>query len=134
MSSAANRIRVLVVDDHPAVRRGLRDLLENYPDIQVIGESGDGLGALHDARRLLPDVILLDMGLPGLSGIEVARKLHRVAATVRIIMLTNYHAEDIAGAINGCIDGFLSKSDSAEDIAEAIRVVSRGQRWGLLTK
>ncbi len=129
MTTRPDCIRILVVDDHPAVRRGLRDLLENYSDMQVIGESEDGHSALDAVKRLSPDVILLDVGLPGLSGIEVARKLRHSAPMLRIIMLTSYAAEDIAKTMQGDAHGYLAKSDSAEHLGEAIRAVYRGEHW-----
>jgi len=129
MTERPYRIRILVVDDHPAVRRGLRDLLENYSDMQVIGESEDGHSALDAVKRFSPDVILLDVGLPGLSGIEVARKLHHSAPMLRIIMLTSYDVESVAETMDGNAHGCLVKGDAAEHLGEAIRAVYRGERW-----
>jgi DNA-binding NarL/FixJ family response regulator len=134
MTERPYRIRILVVDDHPGVRCGLRDLLGTYSDMQVIGESEEGHSALDAAKRLSPDVILLDVGLPGLSGIEVARRLHHSAPTVRIIMLTNYYdVESVAKTMDGNAHGCLVKGDAAEMLGEAIRAVYRGERWMPLT-
>ncbi len=90
------RIRVLVVDDHPTVRCALCDLLACYSDMQVAGTAQDGPGALEAAKHLSPDVMLLDVSLPGLSGIQVARKLCHSSPPIRIIMLAGYDVEWVA--------------------------------------
>lgn len=123
------RIRVLVVDDHPVVLWGLCDLLECYADLQVVGTAEDGPGALEAAKKLLPDVMLLDVGLPGMSGIQVARRLVHLIPLLRIIMLASNDVEGVARIVGGNVHGCLLKSDLAEKLAEAIRAVYRGERW-----
>ena len=83
-------IRVLIVDDHPMVRRGLKSLLSSYPDIEVIGDVGDGVAALEKATQLSPDIILLDIQMPELDGVEVAQRLRRVVPASKIIALTAF--------------------------------------------
>lgn len=123
------RIRVLVVDDHPAVRCGICDLLECYPDMQVVGTAEDGPGALDAAKHLSPDVMLLDVSLPGLSGIQVARRLCHSTPFMRIIMLAGSDVEWVARIVEGNAHGCLLKSDAADTLAQAIRAVYRGERW-----
>ncbi len=127
--SKSHRIRVLVVDDHPAVRRGLRDLMETCPDVDIVGEADDGLSALYAAKSLLPDVVLPDVGLPDLSGIEVARQLRGLVPLTRIIMLSSYDIDCVAKVMGNGAHGYLSKSDDAETLAKAIGAVYRGERW-----
>src|SRR5687767_1341252 len=83
-------IRVLLADDHPVVRAGIRNLLEKVPDIEVIGEAGDGGEALRLAQELAPDLLLLDMEMPGLKGVEVARKLQASDSGVLVLALSAY--------------------------------------------
>jgi DNA-binding NarL/FixJ family response regulator len=122
-------IRVLVVDDHTVVRRGLRHLLATYSDMEVVGEAEDGPSALRAATALRPDVILLDIRLPGPSGFEVTPQLRQLAPSARIIILTTYDDDEyLAKAIGGGAHAYLLKSASDETVAEAIRAVYRGER------
>jgi DNA-binding NarL/FixJ family response regulator len=121
--------RVLLVDDHPVVRQGLRSLLSQYRDIRVIGEAEDGLIALELAAQLQPDVILLDIRLAGSSGLNLAQQLRRSRSDSRIIILTSYDDEGyLLQAAQAGVYGYLLKSASAEILAEAIRAVHRGER------
>ncbi len=122
-------IRVLVVDDHPSVRRGLRSLLSSYPDILVVGDAEDGAAALRAAVDLSPDVILLDVRLPGPDGVEIACQLRHQAPRAKIIILTAYgNGEYISGALRAGVYGYLLKSTSDETLAEAVRSVHQGKR------
>ncbi len=129
MTDTSPNIRVLVVDDDSEVRHGICDLLECYSDMEVVGEAEDGLVALDSAKRLLPDVLLLDVGLPSLSGIEVARKLHHSIPSVRIIMLTRLDVELVVKAMDGNAQGCLLKSAARETLPQAIRAVHRDELW-----
>ena len=121
-------IRVLIVDDHPMVRRGLQSLLSSYSDIVVVGEAGDGAAALQ-AAGLSPEVILLDIQLPGLDGVEVARQLRRVMPAAKIIALTAYENEEyVLKAMRAGAYAYLLKSTSDETVIEAIRLVHQGKR------
>ncbi len=129
MREARKPIRVLIVDDHPVVRQGLQSLLSNYPDIQVAGEADTGLGALEEAALLQPDVVLLDIRLPGASGMDVARQLRRQNPQARIIILTAYEDDEyLIGALQAGAHGYLLKSASHETLAEAIRNAHAGRR------
>lgn len=122
-------IRVLLVDDHPIVRQGVRSVLAHHPDIEVIGEV-DSAAALFAAlveRR--PDVILLDIRLPGQTGVEIAQRLKREWPTIKVIILTTYEDEEyLFGALRAGAEGYLLKSASPEMLASAIRQVAAGER------
>jgi DNA-binding NarL/FixJ family response regulator len=122
-------IRVMLVDDHAVVRRGLRHLLESSADIAVVGEADDGPTAVRLAGSLRPDIILLDIRMPGPAGFEVAPQLRTAVPDARIIMLTTYADDEyIAKSIGGGAHGYLLKSDGGESVAAAIRAVYRGER------
>jgi len=122
-------IRVLIVDDHPMVRRGLRSLLSSYPDIKVVGEAEDGTAALQAATELAPHVILLDIQMFGVDGIEIASRILRNAPQVKIIILTAYDNEEyILGAFRAGAYAYLLKNSSDETVVETIRLVQQGRR------
>ncbi len=122
-------IRVLVVDDHVIVRHGVRSVLANHADIEVVGEADSSANLFAQLATLQPDVILLDIRLPGQNGIEITSRLKREQPQVRVIILTTYDDDELLfGALRGGADGYLLKSASAEVLADAIRQVSRGER------
>ena len=122
-------IRILIVDDHPVLRQGLQSLLTNYPDIHVVGEADTGLGALEKAALLQPDVVLLDIRLPGASGLGVTRQLRRQNPQAKIIILTAYEDDEyLVGALQAGAHGYLLKSTSHETLTEAIRKAHAGRR------
>lgn len=122
-------IRVLIADDHPTVRRGLKSLLALYPDIEVVGEADSGAATLSAAADLSPDVILLDVLLPGPSGIEVAQRLRNLAPDSRIIMLTAYSNDEyVLGALQAGAFAYLVKNTADETLVESIRLVKQGKR------
>ena len=120
--------KVLLVDDHPVVRNGIRNLLDNAVGIQVIGEASDGEAALSLAKELEPDVMLLDMELPGLSGNEVAQKMIESGSKTRILALSA-HADRryIQELLASGAAGYLVKDEIPDTIVEAIRGVARGE-------
>jgi len=121
-------IRVLCVDDHPVLRRGLCNLLSYYPDIEVVGEAENGAAALQAATTLTPDVILLDVCLPGPDGIDVAYHLRRQAPEAKIIVLTAFESEEyLLDALRAGVHAYLLKSTSDETLVEAIRQVHGGK-------
>lgn len=128
-SLSAVPIRVLIVDDHPMVRRGLHSLLSSYPDISVVGEAEDGTTALHAATALAPHVILLDIQMFGVDGIEIASRILHTAPQVKIIILTAYDNDEyVLGAFRAGVYAYLLKNSSDETVVETIRLVQQGQR------
>ncbi len=124
-----SQTRILVVDDHPLVRKGIRSLLSNHPDIEVVGEAENGAAALKQVSLCQPDVALLDIRMPGLSGLEIIRQLRRTHPNVKIIVLTTYDDESyISDALEAGAHGYLLKSISHEMLADAIRSVQSGER------
>lgn len=129
MNVAEQVARVLIVDDHPVVRQGLRSLLAQYGDIDVVGEAEGSLTALELIDRLQPDVVLLDIQLAGANGLDLARQLRRLQSPARVIILTS-HDDDayLMQAVQVGIHGYLMKHASAELLAETIRAVRAGER------
>ncbi|MBA3337849.1 MAG: response regulator transcription factor [Chloroflexia bacterium] len=122
-------ISVLLVDDHPVVIAGLRKLLEAAGDIQVSGEAHDAPGALDQARKLRPDVILLDLRMPGATGIQATRRLREQETSSAIIILTSYGDQAyVRQALEAGADGYLLKSSPPEELITAIRAAARGSR------
>jgi len=121
-------IRVLLVDDHDIVRAGLRMLLSTALDIQVIGEAANGEQAVLEAKRLLPDVVVLDLAMPRLNGLEAARRLARAAPRAKVLILSSYNdALHLRRAVEVGVAGYLIKESAADDLLEAVRVVDQGQ-------
>jgi NarL family two-component system response regulator LiaR len=122
------KIRLLIVDDHAVVRRGVRALLETEADINIIGEAEDGEAALKQMRALKPDVILLDMVMPKLDGIEVIRQAVTEGLRPRILVLTSFAADDkVFPAIKAGALGYLLKDSGPDELLRAIRQVYRGE-------
>ena len=122
-------ISVLLVDDHPVVIEGLRKLLAAAGDIAVTGEAHDAAGALEQARTLRPDVVLLDLRMPGASGIQVARRLRDQESSAAVIILTSYGEQAyVRQALEAGADGYLLKSTPSEQLIAAIRAAARGRR------
>jgi DNA-binding NarL/FixJ family response regulator len=121
-------IRVAVVDDHEVLRQGVTMLLNAEPDIEVVGEAGDGVAATELAASTAPDVILMDVRMPKRSGIEACIAIKEVTPSVSIIMLTVSDEEaDLYDAIRNGASGYLLKSSSIDEVAQAVRVVAEGQ-------
>jgi NarL family two-component system response regulator LiaR len=125
---AEDEIRVLVVDDHTIIRKGMKAVLELAPDIKIIGEAGNGLEALQQAVKLHPDVILMDLVMPEMDGIEATRQIKALQSEVRILVLTTFTGEElIFPAIKAGALGYQLKDSSPEALVEAIRQVYRGE-------
>lgn len=123
------QIRILVVDDHQIVRQGIRSLLSNYPEFDIIGEAADGAAALKQVKQLTPDVTLLDIRLPGASGLEVLRQIRQVQPEARVLMLTSFDDEEyVLNALRAGAQGFVLKSVSDDMLVQAIHSVCRGER------
>jgi DNA-binding NarL/FixJ family response regulator len=124
------RIRILLADDHAMFRQGLRLLLEEQPDISVIGEARDGSEAIAMTRELTPAVLLLDVAMPGLSGLEVVGRLHEAGVSTRVILLSAaVHRSDVPRALKLGVRGVVAKESSVELLLKAIRVVHSGEYW-----
>ena len=124
-------MRLLLADDHPLMRSGLRAVLTSEKDIQIIGEEASGDRALEQIRALKPDVAVLDLRMPGLSGLEVARSLGNDPKNrTRLVVLTLHKEEsDLQAALDAGVLGYVVKDDAAAEIIDAIRSASRGQMY-----
>lgn len=120
-------IRVLVVDDQPLVRSGFRMVIEERPDLELVGEGTDGVQALELARELEPDVILMDVRMPNLDGVEATRRLVESGTQARVLVLTTFDLDEyVYAAIRAGASGFLLKDVEPADLVDAIRVVAAG--------
>jgi DNA-binding NarL/FixJ family response regulator len=121
--------RVLIVDDHPIVRQGVRSVLANHSDIEVVGEADSAANLFANLESLKPDVVLLDIRMPGQNGIEITQRLKREHPAVKVVLLSTYDDEEfLFGALRAGAEGYLLKSASNEVLASAIRQVGRGER------
>jgi DNA-binding NarL/FixJ family response regulator len=122
-------ISILIVDDHPMVRRGLKSLLSSYPDFQIVGEADNGATALALTEQLAPDIVLLDIQMPELDGVQVAHRLRSVAPQAKIVALTAFDNEEyVVSAMQAGVYAYLLKSHSDDTIADTIRRVHAGER------
>jgi DNA-binding NarL/FixJ family response regulator len=122
-------IRVILADDHPVVRSGIRALVERAPDINVIGEASSGTEAVQMVTDYTPDVLLLDMEMPDMSGLEVAQHLQSIGSRVRVLALSAYADEQyVLGVLESGAVGYLTKDEAPTTIVEAVRGVARGER------
>jgi DNA-binding NarL/FixJ family response regulator len=124
---AGDRLRVLIADDHALFRRGLEMVLDNEPDIEVVGEAHDGDQAVDRATELMPDVVLMDVRMPRRSGIEATQKIKELLPHVKILVLTNSDEEaDLYDSIKAGASGYLLKEISSDEVADSIRSVVEG--------
>ncbi|MEV6995529.1 response regulator transcription factor [Streptomyces sp. NPDC093228] len=120
--------RILLVDDQPMIRTGFRLILEAEPDLTVVGESGDGLAAIEDARSLQPDVVLMDIRMPRLDGVEATRRILETQPAARVIILTTFDLDEhVLDALRAGASGFLVKDGPADSLVEAIRTIASGE-------
>jgi DNA-binding NarL/FixJ family response regulator len=123
-----NQIRVLLVDDHTILREGLRALLEREPDMRVIGEAEDGRAAVEQAHHLKPDIVVMDVAMPLLNGIEATRQIKCLPHKINVIVLSMYDDERyIRQALTAGAMGYILKDALARELIDAIRAVSRGE-------
>ncbi len=121
-------IRILIVDDHTIVRKGIRALLGEIPDIEVVGEAADGQEAIVQAERLCPDVILMDLGMPRMDGIEATRQIKARQPESRILVMTSFATDEkVLPAIKAGARGYLLKESAPEDLVQGIRQMQRGE-------
>lgn len=120
--------RIILVDDHEVVRLGLKSLLDRHPQFDVIGEASNAKEAMEQVERLLPDVVVMDIRLPGTSGIEACEEITKKFPDIRVIMLTSYAEDDMLfSAIRAGASGYVLKQIGAEDLMKAIEAVGRGE-------
>lgn len=120
-------ITVLLVDDHPVVRAGVRSLLDGEPDLRVVAEAGSGDEAVTLARRLRPDVVLMDLRMPGGDGVSATARIRREVPEARVVVLTTYETDaDILPAVEAGAAGYLLKDVSRADLLRAVRAAARG--------
>ncbi|OZM81115.1 response regulator transcription factor [Pseudonocardia sp. MH-G8] len=123
-----DRIRVLIVDDHPVVRDGLRGVLDGEADMQVVGEAGHGAEALARVRDARVDVVLMDLRMPVMGGVEAIRELRRIAPEVRVLVLTTYDTDrDVLPAIEAGATGYLLKDTARDELLRAVRAAHEGE-------
>jgi DNA-binding NarL/FixJ family response regulator len=124
----SDRIRVLIVDDHAMVRRGMRDFLDLHDDLEVVGEAADGAAALEATAELAPDVVVMDLLMPGVDGIAATAEIKARHPAVEVVAITSFIEEDrIAAAIEAGASGVLLKDAEADDLAGAIRAARNGE-------
>lgn len=124
-----NEITVMLVDDHSLVRKGFRRMLEDEADIRVIGEAKDGSDAIHLAQELKPQVIVMDMAMPGLNGMQATIEILKVLPKTAILMLSMYPEENyVRNALNAGAKGYILKDAADVDLAAAVRKVAAGQQ------
>jgi DNA-binding NarL/FixJ family response regulator len=121
-------IRLLIVDDHPIVRDGLRGAFAGNPEFEVVGEAGDGAEAVSRATALKPDVVLMDLRMPRMDGVEAIRRLQREAPAVRVLVLTTFDTDsDVLPAIEAGATGYLLKDAPVDELLRAVRAAARGE-------
>ncbi|WP_213455998.1 response regulator [Rhizomonospora bruguierae] len=121
-------IRVLIVDDHPVVRDGLRGMFTGTPEFTVVGEAGDGAEAVAKAESLAPDVVLMDLRMPRVGGVEAIRRLHERGLPCRVVVLTTFDDEaDLVPAIEAGTTGYLLKDASQAELFQAVRAAANGE-------
>ena len=118
-------IRILIADDHPVVRRGLKALLAGYPDCEVVGEAADGVEAVEKAERLKPDVIILDIGMPRMDGLEACRRIRKTVPEAEVLIVTQHDsAQMMREALAAGARGYVVKVNTVRDLFPAIEAVS----------
>jgi len=123
-------IRIVLVDDHALVRHGFRRILEDEPDLKVIGEAGSGLEAIDAVKTLQPDVVVMDMAMPEMNGLHAAREILKQRPATRILILSMYSDEQyVRNALDAGVHGYILKGALETDMVRAVRAVSSGQQY-----
>ena len=125
-----SELRILIADDHELIRRGVRTLLEAEPGWKVVAEASDGQEAFEKAKETKPEIVVLDIGMPRLSGLEAARRLRRTLPQIKVLMLTMHDSERLAWEVlNAGALGYVTKSDTARDLIIAIEALRRDKTF-----
>ncbi|MCM3903206.1 MAG: response regulator transcription factor [Pyrinomonadaceae bacterium] len=124
------KLRIVIADDHPIFRDGLRNIIESEPGFRVVGEAGDGVSALEMIQKMRPAIAVLDISMPKLDGLKVARKLITEEPPVEVIFVTMYREQKVfTEAIQAGVKGYVLKDSAATDIISCIRAVAAGQKY-----
>jgi len=124
------KIRVLVVDDHAMFREGIRSLLDGYEDVEIIGEATEGREAIEKVGQLVPEVVLMDIAMPVMGGLEATRRIHKDNPSVKVLMLTQHEdSEYILSSLRAGAKGFISKTATASELVSAARAVHEGESF-----
>ncbi|MFF5073275.1 response regulator [Micromonospora olivasterospora] len=127
-AKTARPVRILLADDQPLLRTGFRMVLGSEDDLDIVAEAGDGLEAVELSRRLLPDVVLMDIRMPRMDGVAATRAIVDARLPVRVLILTTFDLDEyVVGALRAGASGFLAKDVPAEDLVTAIRTVAAGE-------
>ncbi len=122
-----SKIRVFLADDHLLLREGVRSLLHKVPDIEVVGESGDGKEAVEKVEQLAPDVVLMDITMPGMGGLEATRQIKQQNPQVKVLILTIHDTSQyLSGMLNAGASGYVVKTTASDELIFAIRAVNQG--------
>jgi two-component system, NarL family, response regulator NreC len=125
-----SKIRIVLADDHQIVRQGVKSLLESHADLEVLGEAGDGIGVLTIVGRVKPDILVLDLMMPGLNGLEVTRRVSKVSPQTKVIILSMYMNEPyVIEALRNGAYGYILKESNIADLVRAIREVAAGHHY-----
>jgi len=130
MRKMKRRLRLLVVDDHPVVRKGISSCLARHPDFEVVGEAGDGQAALGKARELAPDIVLMDLDLPQIDGLAVTEILHREQPRLKVLILSMHSSSEcVLRILKAGARGYVLKGASPEELVQAIEAVEAGETF-----
>lgn len=125
-----NKLRIVIADDHPIVRDGLRNIIESEPGLEVVGEAGDGESALAIIQRMRPEIAVLDIAMPKLDGLLVARQLRAQELSVKVILVTMYREQKLfTEALKAGVKGYVLKDSAATDIISCIKAIAAGQNY-----
>ena len=125
-----NDYRIILADDHVMMRQGVKSMIDAVPGLAVIGEAGDGLKLLKMLKRTLPDMVILDISMPGLRGLEAAREIHSLYPGVHVLMLSMHKSEEfLSMALAAGAKGYLLKEDSGDELLQAIDRIRKGETY-----